>query len=293
MITKLLSAPINAPHQKHALRKVAVELGLVQETLLVPLWARAMECSEQQPILLDHKSREIMELLDYDFSILRKATASQIGCCVRGKLVDSWVRDFLRVSPSGTVVELGCGLNSRFERVDNGSASWVNVDLPDTMQLRERFFYGHVRVQNLSLDLRELDWADKLQHIDGPVFFVSEGVLVYLDTSIVRKLFATLADRFSGSHIVFDSMTKLVKNHQKSHDAMRYFPAPFAWTIKKPRDVEAWDERYIITDSENFFEMLFEKRSRLPFVMRTFGSLAGKLLPFLHNSYHINLMKLG
>lgn len=294
MISKLLSAPVSASHTRHGhLQKVAVHLGLVQETLLVPLWARAMECLEDYPILQDHKSRQIMEALDYDFSILNKATASQVGCCVRGKLCDNWVSEFLNKHPDGTVVELGCGLNSRFERVDNGHVNWIDIDLPDTMQLRRRFFDSHKRVTGLALDLRSDDWIGALPVIDGPIFFVSEGVLVYLDTSIVKRIFAALSEKFSGCQIVFDTMTKLVKNHQKSHDAMRFFPAPFNWIVTKPQDVEAWNNQYRIVDSENFFDMLFTQRSRLPFTIRTFGPIAGKLLPFLRNSYHINRMKLG
>ncbi|MEE9312556.1 MAG: class I SAM-dependent methyltransferase [Planctomycetota bacterium] len=294
MISKLLTAPVSASHARHDhLQKVAVHLGLVQETLLVPLWARAMECLEDSPILEDQKSRHIMEALDYDFSILNKATASQVGCCVRGNLCDSCVRGFLNKHPDGTVIELGCGLNSRFERVDNGHVNWIDIDLPDTMQLRRRFFDSHKRVTGLALDLRDHDWIDALPTTSGPVFVVSEGVLVYLDTSTVKRIFAALSERFSGCQIVFDTMTKLVKNNQKSHDAMRFFPAPFNWIVKKPHDVEAWSDQYKITKSENFFDMLFTQRPRLPFAMRTLGPIAGRLLPFLRNSYHINRMKMG
>ncbi|MHC4840467.1 MAG: class I SAM-dependent methyltransferase [Planctomycetota bacterium] len=294
MISKLLSAPVNASHERHEhLQKVAVNLGLVQETLLVPLWARAMECQQPIPILEDVKSREILESLDYDFSILSKATASQIGCCVRGRLVDGWVREFIAENPEGTVVELGCGLNSRFRRVDNGHINWIDLDLPDTMHLRDRFFSNHSRVKSVTADLRKSDWQNELPEVVGPVFFVSEGVLVYLDSESVRQLFAGLTEKFTGSQIVFDTMTPLIKNHQKSHDAMRYFPAPFEWTVKRPNDVETWDSRYDITDSQNFFDMLFEYRKRLPRVMRTFGPFLGRLLPFVRNSYHINRMTLG
>ncbi len=66
--------------------RTPVQLGPVQETLLVPLWARAREADENPPLLNDPKSREILEHLAYDFSPLDAARASQLGCCVRGAM---------------------------------------------------------------------------------------------------------------------------------------------------------------------------------------------------------------
>jgi O-methyltransferase involved in polyketide biosynthesis len=55
-------------------------------------------------------------------------------------MFDVLVADFLRDHPEGTVVEIGCGLNTRFERLDNGRVHWFDLDLPDSIELRQRFF---------------------------------------------------------------------------------------------------------------------------------------------------------
>ena len=170
--------------------RIPVKLGTVQETLLVPLWARARENEESVPVLDDPTSREILDRLDYDFSPLDGARASQLGCCVRGAQVDRWAQSFLERHPDGTVIELGVGLNSRYERVDNGRARWFEVDLPDAMELRREFFEDTDRRTMFSGSALENDWIERIRsETQGPWFIASEGVLVYFQPEEVRELF--------------------------------------------------------------------------------------------------------
>ncbi|MBZ0135405.1 MAG: class I SAM-dependent methyltransferase [Planctomycetes bacterium] len=274
--------------------KTAVKLGTIQETLLVPLWARARESEEAQPVLHDPKSREILASLDYDFSPLDGARASQLGCCVRGAQVDRWVRAFLNDFPEGTVIELGVGLNSRFERVDNGRARWFELDLPDAMDLRRQFFEDTDRRTLISGSALDDDWLAQVRaESRGPWFIASEGVLVYFHPEEVRALFARMADALPGGLFAYDSMTPLVLRHQRRHDAMRYFEAEFTWSVSNAREVEFWDDRYQILDARSFYSMLYAHPRRLPAYYRYLGPLLGAVYPPLKRAYHVNLMRLG
>ena len=276
------------------MQKTTVKLGTIQETLLVPLWARARESEEATPVLHDPKSREILDALDYDFSPLDGARASQLGCCVRGAQLDQWVRDFLSEYPEGTVIELGVGLNSRFERVDNGQARWFEFDLPDTMDLRREFFEDSDRRTLFSASALEEDWIERVRsESQGPWFVASEGVLVYFRPEEVRALFNRMADALPGALFAYDSMTPLVVRHQKRHDAMRYFEAEFTWSVGDAREVEFWDERYRMLDVKSFYNMLYAHPARLPARYRYLGPLLGAVYPPLKRAYHVNLMRLG
>lgn len=52
--------------------KIKIELGKVQETLLLPLWGRAIESQKINPKLIDKKAIAIIDKIDYDFSIITK-----------------------------------------------------------------------------------------------------------------------------------------------------------------------------------------------------------------------------
>ena len=51
---------------------MAVELGSVQKTLLLPLWGRAVETGKAHPLLVDRTAARIVASLDYDFSTIAR-----------------------------------------------------------------------------------------------------------------------------------------------------------------------------------------------------------------------------
>ena len=85
-------------------------------------------------MLGDRRAAELVDTLDYDFAKFRGPSLS--GSVLRASIFDGYVRSFLAEHPDGTVVDLGCGLSTRFERLDNGRVRWFDLDVPDTMELR-------------------------------------------------------------------------------------------------------------------------------------------------------------
>lgn len=274
--------------------KLALDLSPVEETLLVPLWARAVESRATDPILRDTLSDAIHAQLDFDFSCLGEAQASQVGCCVRAELLDRWVAAFLRDHPGATVVELGCGLGSRFERVDDGRVQWFDLDLPDVIALRGHFFRDTPRRRSLSACATSAEWMDEVRaESAGPWLFVTEGMLPYLDAAQVRALFAQLATRFPGAHVIFDAMTPLVLRHQRRHDAMRHFRARFTWSVRDASEIEAWDARFRLLETRRLYDLLAPHARRLPRGIRWFGPWLGALYPPLKRAYTLNRVRLG
>jgi O-methyltransferase involved in polyketide biosynthesis len=275
-------------------RRVPITLGPVARTLLVPLWARAAETRRPDGVLRDPKAAEILDAIDFDFTALRGARASQLGCCVRAALVDAWVRDFLARHPTGTVIELGVGLNSRRERLDNGLAHWVELDLPEVTALRERFFAPAARRALVAGSITDAGTLDALRaHADRPCLVVSEGVLVYLDEPEVRAVFARLQAALPGAALAFDAMTPAVLRFQGGHDAMRHFDARFTWSVADPRDVEAFAPGIALERSHSFYDLLYAHPKRLPLWMRASGPVVSLAWPAVRHCYTINLARFG
>ena len=229
--------------------KTKIELGAVQETLLLTLWARAVETAKTDPIITDPKSVEIIEQIDYDFSKLEKAKGSQVGACLRGLMFDGWVKSFLKENPNGIIVEIGCGLNTRFERLDNGQVRWFDLDMPDSMAVREKYFQETERRKFIASSVLDSSWVDRVKAIgSSPIVFVAEGVLMYLSESQVKQVFALLVENFPGCYFAFDSMSPFMVKNQKQHDAIKHYSAKFDWGIKDIRDIAKWDSRYRIVE---------------------------------------------
>ncbi len=173
------------------------KLGIVQETLFIPLYARAIE-SKKNSFFYDPKSIEILNQLGdlYDFEKF-KNKRTLFTNVYRTFLFDLWVKEFIEKYPSSTVIELGCGLNSRFERLDNGKIHWIDLDLSDVMEIRKMFFKETERRKMIDASVTEREWMDfTKKQFPPPYFFVAEAVLIYLEKNDVEKFFRNLNQNF-------------------------------------------------------------------------------------------------
>ena len=134
------------------------ELGAVQQTLFIPLAARARETGRRRPLLRDPKAVEMVGSIDFDEAVYGRGWGAGFVTVLRTLILDWWVRQFLAEHPAGTVIELGTGLNTRFERTDNGTAHWIDLDLPDTIELRRNFFADTGRRRMIAASVLDEDW---------------------------------------------------------------------------------------------------------------------------------------
>jgi O-methyltransferase involved in polyketide biosynthesis len=212
-----------------------VELGQVQQTLFFPLLARARETESRRPLLSDPKAVELVRAINFNAAAFQARLRFIV--VIRTMILDWWVRQFLAEHPDGTVVELGTGLNTRFERTDNGSVHWIDLDLPDTIELRRRFFADTGRRQMLAASLLDEDWLPEVEALPGPYFFVSDGVLTYLREEDVTAVLARIAARFPGSRLAFDTYSEATMKYEHKMSAKRGI-ARWQWACDDPRTLE-------------------------------------------------------
>jgi len=138
-------------------KKIKIELGKVQETLLLPLWGRAIELQKKDPRLVDEMAVEILNKIDYDFTIITKNISwlSQLAWIALSLHVDKTILEFIKNNPQAAIVNIGCGLDTTFERIDNGQIIFYDLDLPDVINLRKNFFPENKRRKTISCSFFE------------------------------------------------------------------------------------------------------------------------------------------
>ncbi|MBR2811718.1 MAG: class I SAM-dependent methyltransferase [Solobacterium sp.] len=190
--------------------KYHIEPDTVQETLVIPLFARLI-CTERFPALFeDENARIICDSLDYDFSAKRKLMESPAGLfgaleAAQRQYDLMWeVKDYLKDHPCASVVNLGCGLDDTFARVNNGQCHGYNLDFADVIEIREKVLQKADNEENIACDLNDVRWMDQIDRSQGVVFFAA-GVFYYFETVRVRALFHTMAEQFPGGVLVFDA----------------------------------------------------------------------------------------
>lgn len=193
--------------------KYHIEKNTIQETLVIPLFGRLV-CSERFPALFsDPEARRLCDSLDYDFGEKRKKMESPAGLfgalevAQRQYDLRCEIEAYLQEHPGAAVVNLGCGLDDTFSKADNGRCRGYNIDLQDVIAVRDELLPAGEREENISCDLNDLSWMDRIDASAGAVFYAA-GVFYYFKTEDVNALFSAMAKRFPGGVLVFDSCNK-------------------------------------------------------------------------------------
>lgn len=159
------------------------------------------------------------------------------------------VRDYLKMNPNAAVVNLGCGLDNTGKVCDNGSCKIYNLDFPDVIRVRNELLPAGEREENISCNLNDTVWFDKIDASGGVVFFAA-GVFYYFLKEQVRTLVRAMANAFPGGVLVFDAANqKAVKLMLKTwiKDAgIKDVGAYFAVSDAKD-ELSAWSDRLKIS----------------------------------------------
>ena len=266
----------------------SVRLGAVPETLLVPLYARAVESRRKRPILDDSMAIGMVESINWDFQRFNQRWRV-IACTLRSAMFDEWVKGFLRRHPEGTVVEIGCGLNTRFERLDNGRLHWFDLDLPEVVELRRKFFTDTERRTTLAASILDPRWMASVRQSPGPYFFVAETVFVYLKEQEVKAALAQIAKNFPCASIAFDTTSRKAIDGGNQDHARRKLDARFAWACDDPREIESWNIGLHLEESRTMVDVPEPLKTRLSLPLRAAFGVFRKLFPKLMKVYQLNL----
>jgi len=207
------------------------------ETLLITLYAKAQP---DNPILYDPKAHEILKQVDYDFDRLRVPYKTVVLVCQRAKKMDAATRTFLAEHPGGIVLQLGCGLDSRFWRVDDGSVEWFDLDMPPVIDLRRHFYPPNERYHLIASSVADLDWVDQVSAGGKPVLVIAEGLLMYLNEADVRRLVLRLREAFAGCQFIADVFSRMTARSATRHTSLKHTGAGLGWGIDDAREIESW-----------------------------------------------------
>jgi O-methyltransferase involved in polyketide biosynthesis len=257
---------------------VSIETKLtgVPETLLIPLWARAVEGKRSKPIVRDDKAGEILANIDYDFGKFEKSRLSQLGVSIRTMLLDNAVRAFLDDNSGACVVNLGAGLDTRHSRVGREDTEWYELDLPEALELRRNFFEETPHYHFLPKSMFDESWFDDVDDKDRPVLIVAEGLIMYFSENELRPFMTRLADRFRGAEMLVEVMGPALVGRSRLHDSVSKMDnAPeFKWGITDSKELTSWHSGIEFLEEWCYFDYHRDRAGlmglivRLPFVRK-------------------------
>ncbi|MDR1070256.1 MAG: class I SAM-dependent methyltransferase [Gracilibacteraceae bacterium] len=237
--------------------KTGLQGQTVQSTMLLAIYGRAKASRMFPDILRDGEAIRIVGGMDHDFTQIDKHYGTEYGCfccLVRAKRLDERCLAYIQEHPNGTVVNLGSGLDTTFERVDNGSIRWYNVDLPDAMAFRHRFIPTPERCGDIARSMFDYTWLGEVETADGSVFILAGGLFYYFEEKQVRELICHVAEHFPTGEIFFDAQSKtavkisnrMVRKAGNKGSEMKFW-------VKDAQKLKAWSPRVTAAQSVPFF----------------------------------------
>jgi len=271
--------------------KEKIKFKKEKETLLIPLYCKYLESQKTSPIIKDEKAIEIVNGIEYDFEHLEIPKQTYVTVCMRAKQFDNYAKKYLTNVPESIIIHLGCGLDSRFNRVDNGKVEWYDLDFPEVIELRKHFYKATDRYHLISSSVMELNWLELINpNKNKPVIILAEGLFMYLKEEEIKTLFKALQDKFTKSIIIFDSYSEMTAKGIKNHPSIKKTGAIINWGINHAKDIELWDNKIHLIEEWYFTQSV--ELSKLDLGYRLVFKFMG-LFPIAKKAHRILVFQLG
>lgn len=225
----------------------------IPEVMLQALRGRAKESKREGHFLYDEKAVQVVEALDYDFSALDKYAVMGRGPIAKAVLLDRLVKDYIEKNPDAVIVDVACGIDTRFYRVDNGRIRWYNMDLPETIEARNRLLGSHERVRDIRKSVLDESWAEEIE-AEGPVLFLVEGFTMYSNKQDVQKIFKIIRTNFEQADVLMEIMSPRVV--RKASDAAGR--KKYTWGVKNGKTLQSYTVGFKAKKDVSLFDQLKE-----------------------------------
>ena len=190
-----------------------VKMDSVNKTLYIPLYGKAL-VSKKGVILTDKKAEEIWQKVQFPLTKNSKSKWLAYFLGMRSAVFDEWTTQRLLQTPNAVVLHLGCGLDSRVERVSNPNALWFDVDFEQVINERKLHYTQTPNYQMISADLKTPDFIDDLPQSQNAIVIL-EGVSMYLSVSDLYKLFTKITTKYPNVNLLIDCYTTFAVNMSK------------------------------------------------------------------------------
>ena len=176
----------------------------VNKTLYIPLYGKA-EVSRKGIILHDPKAEEIWAAEGFPLKGKAKSKWLSYYMGMRAAVFDRWLTARMEADPDAVILHIGCGMDSRCVRVGTRGHRWFDIDFPDVIAERKRYYQENDDYRMIGSDVTDPDWLESIP--GGNAIIVMEGVSMYLPPEPLRQTLDRIVDHFDGVHLLMDCYT--------------------------------------------------------------------------------------
>jgi O-methyltransferase involved in polyketide biosynthesis len=235
-----------------------VSLTGAPATLLVTLYAKALDYRSPHSILNDGRADQIVEMIDYDFERVT-GFGDSVMMAIRARQYDDWLREFLARQRDAVVLNLGCGLDTRISRINPpASVRWFDVDFPEVIDLRRDFYADSSSYRMVGTSLAEGAWLNEVPR-GLPAGIVAEGVFEYMEAEEVKELLNRLTSHFPQGQVIFDCLSSFAVKAGRTELETKT-GGVHKWAVDDIHELDKLDARLRRVDDLSLFESRYRRK---------------------------------
>ena len=208
----------------------------VNKTLYIPLYGKAT-VSRKGIILQDPKAEEIWSREGFPLKGKSRSKWLAYTMGMRAAVFDRWLREQMADAKDALVIHIGCGLDSRVQRVGLADARWFDVDFPDVIRERKRYYTETDAYHMLGADARDPGWISSLPKAENALL-VMEGVSMYLRRSELKALLRTAVGHFAHVRVLMDCYTGFGAKASKFKNPINDVDVTTVYGLDDPKALE-------------------------------------------------------
>ena len=178
----------------------------VNKTLYIPLYGKAY-VSKRNIILKDKWAEKIWEQEKFELKGKSKSKWLAYYMAMRSAIYDAWLAQEIKKNPGAVVLHIGCGMDSRVERVNAKKIKWYDIDFPEVIEERKKYYKESGVYHMVSADMRTGEWKNYIAGNQAAVI-IMEGVSMYFKPEELRALLQDISGYFKSVHLLMDCYTE-------------------------------------------------------------------------------------
>jgi O-methyltransferase involved in polyketide biosynthesis len=229
-----------------------IELTSVEKTLFIPLVGKAIDNRKKSPILADKKAEEIITDINYNFSLIKNNIIGNTIFCLRAKIIDTLLNELIEPNKNIVVLHLGCGLDSRYDRIGVEKISWYDIDFREVIDIRKNYYYETEYYHLIASSILEKDWLKMIPKGKENYIVIAEGVFQYIEEEKIKKLLQSIKENIGAYYLLFDAINKLSLKSSKNDKSIKETEAKLYFAINNENEILNWDKGLKFIKKRNF-----------------------------------------
>jgi O-methyltransferase involved in polyketide biosynthesis len=229
-----------------------IELTSVQKTLFIPLVGKAIDNRKKSPILADKKAEEIITHINYDFNLIKNNIIGNTIFCLRAKIIDTLLKELLKPNKENVVLHLGCGLDSRYNRIGIKNISWYDIDFKEVIDIRKNYYQEAEYYHQIASSILEKDWLKLIPNGKDNYIVIAEGVFLYIEEEKIKELLQIIKENIGTYYLLFDAINKLSLKSSKNDKSIKETEAKLYFAVDNENEILNWDKGFKFIKKCNF-----------------------------------------